>query len=69
MGHIGEREWTAEEFKDPVIFADSNLYCRAAAGSEESFLDEALRFWASSQGDVGRLILSFRSKLIDTGGQ
>jgi hypothetical protein len=67
MAHIGEREWVADEFKEPALFADSDLKCKATVGREESFLDDARQFWASSRGEMSRLVAGFRSKFVDDG--
>lgn len=69
MAHVGEREWVPAEFKEPLVFADSDFVCRATMGQEESFLAQAKQFWIASQIEMSRLVDGFREKLVSEGRQ
>jgi len=68
MLHMGQRERLPGEFKDVSLYADSDLTCLAAEGREETFLEDAARFWATSRGEMSRLVDGFRSKMVESDG-
>jgi hypothetical protein len=63
--HIGRREWQASDFKDVSLFADSDLTCVASEDHREAFLEDAMTFWSASSQQIGRLMDTLRSRMVE----